>query len=118
MGLSDKLGAGIDRALGRITGDDGPVGPPAADEPSEQDVGHDPQVASSRAAGGDPDEVGDDALASTGTGDSDVFVGRTAGRDLGYAGETGAEARSAAGEAGPAAGDGRDAGTSSPGRED
>jgi hypothetical protein len=29
----------------------------------------------------------------TGTGDTDTFVGRAAGRDLGYAGETGAEAR-------------------------
>ena len=98
MGLSDKLGAGVDRVLGRITGDDGPVGPPAAEEPSEQDVGQDPRVASSRAAGGDPDEVGGDAVSSTGTGDTDVFVGRTAGRDLGYAGETGAEARREAGE--------------------
>jgi hypothetical protein len=29
----------------------------------------------------------------TGTGETDVFVGRAAGHDLGYAGETGAEAR-------------------------
>jgi hypothetical protein len=31
--------------------------------------------------------------AVTGTGDTDTFVGRAAGRDLGDAGETGAEAR-------------------------
>ena len=34
-----------------------------------------------------------DQGAVTGTGETDEFVGRAAGRDLGYAGETGAEAR-------------------------
>ena len=42
-----------------------------------------------------------DAPGTTGTGESEEFVGRVAGRDLGYAGETGAEARAEAGEVNP-----------------
>jgi hypothetical protein len=69
---------------------------------SEPDVEVDPQVARSREAGGaDPDEKGrphderadPDAPSTTGTDENEQFVGRVAGQDAGYAGETGAEAR-------------------------
>ena len=73
---------------------------------SEPDVEPDPQIARSRDTGGvaadhpaDPTEG--DAPGTTGTGDGEEFVGRVAGRDLGYAGETGAEARAEAGEVNP-----------------
>jgi len=61
----------------------------------EDDVDTDDRLANSRATGGDPGDAGD-AAATTGTGSSEEFVGRTAGQDEGYAGETGAEARSEA----------------------
>jgi hypothetical protein len=61
----------------------------------EDDVETDRQVANSRATGGG-ETTGADAESTTGTGDSEEFVGRTAGQDEGYAGETGAEARSEA----------------------
>ncbi len=64
----------------------------------EDDVDADDKVANSRATGGGPD-TGGDAETTTGTGDSEEFVGRTAGQDEGYAGETGAEARSEANRA-------------------
>ena len=63
--------------------------------PGEEDVDRDDGQALSRATGGgESDEP--DAVATTGTGDSDEFVGRVAGQDVGYAGETGAERRAAA----------------------
>ena len=63
--------------------------------PGEDDVDRDDAQALSRATGGgDSDES--DALSTTGTGESDAFVGRVAGQDVGYAGETGAERRAAA----------------------
>jgi hypothetical protein len=65
----------------------------------EDDVDTDPQVANSRATGGGPDEGGD-AESTTGTGASEEFVGRAGGQDAGFAGETGAEARSEAERAG------------------
>jgi hypothetical protein len=72
---------------------------------SEPDVEPDPQIARSRDTGGVPDHPADstegDAPGTTGTGDGEEFVGRAAGRDLGYAGETGAEARAEAGEENP-----------------
>ena len=76
---------------------------------SEPDVEPDPQIARSRDTGGAPDDHSDhpadqtegDASGTTGTGDGEEFVGRVAGRDLGYAGETGAEARAEAGEENP-----------------
>ena len=72
---------------------------------SEPDVEPDPQIARSRETGGVPDHPADqtegDAPGTTGTGESDEFVGRVAGRDLGYAGQTGAEARAEAGEVNP-----------------
>jgi hypothetical protein len=65
---------------------------------SEPDVAVDPHVARTRATGGQrdghpADPTDGDAETTTGTDDSDEYVGRTAGQDLGYAGETGAEAR-------------------------
>ena len=59
----------------------------------EDDVDTDDAVANSRATGGRPDQDGD-AGTTTGTGQNEEFVGRAAGQDEGYAGETGAEARS------------------------
>ena len=62
--------------------------------PGEDDVDRDDAQALSRATGGgDSDEP--DASSTTGTGESDTFVGRVAGQDVGYAGETGAERRQA-----------------------
>jgi hypothetical protein len=73
---------------------------------SESDVPVDTHVARSRetggAAGGHPDDRSEgDASATTGTGEGEEFVGRVTGPDLGYAGETGAEARAEAGEVNP-----------------
>ena len=63
--------------------------------PGEDDVDRDDAQALSRATGGgDSDEP--DASSTTGTGESDTFVGRVAGQDVGYAEETGAERRAAA----------------------
>ena len=62
--------------------------------PGEEDLDRDDAQALSRATGGGPaDEP--DAATTTGTGESDEFVGRVAGQDAGYAGETGAERRAA-----------------------
>ena len=62
--------------------------------PGEDDVDRDDAQALSRATGGG---AGDepDADSTTRTGDSETFVGRAAGQDVGYAGETGAERRAA-----------------------
>lgn len=62
---------------------------------TEDDVDSDDNVANSRATGGGSD-TGGDAETTTGTGESEEFVGRVSGQDEGYAGETGAEARSEA----------------------
>ena len=64
--------------------------------PGEDDVGRDDAQALSRATGGGVSEE-PDATSTTGTGESDEFVGRVAGQDVGYAGETGAERRQAEG---------------------
>lgn len=61
----------------------------------EDDVATDTGLANSRATGGDAKDDGDSAT-TTGTGESEGFVGRVGGQDEGYAGETGAEARSEA----------------------
>lgn len=63
--------------------------------PKESDVEMDQGVANSRATGGLPQQDGDSG-GTTGVGESDEFVGRVAGQDEGYAGETGAEARAEA----------------------
>lgn len=89
MALSDTL----IRLAQRLRGEDGALGRPAVAEPSESDVGHDPGVASSRPAGGGHSGHTGDSGSVTGTGETDVFVGRASGLDEGYAGETGAEAR-------------------------
>jgi hypothetical protein len=57
-----------------------------------EDVEPDTQVARTRETGGGPGDGGDRAT-TTGTGPSEEFVGRVAGQDAGYAGETGAERR-------------------------
>ncbi len=62
----------------------------------EDDVDTDDQLANSRATGGDPGQRGDSG-STTGTGENEEFVGRTAGQDLGYEAETGAEARAQGG---------------------
>ena len=77
---------------------------------SESDVAADPHLARTRETGGVPDDAAGghpddhtegDAPGTTGTGEGEEFVGRVAGRDLGYAGQTGAEARAEAGEKNP-----------------
>lgn len=60
---------------------------------SPEDTEDDPAVAGARETGGDPGQGGD-AGSTTGTGESEEFVGRVSGQDEGFAGETGAEARS------------------------
>lgn len=65
---------------------------------SEADVPADSAVVESRDRGGNAAAEDPDALSTTGTGDTDEFVGRVAGDDLGYSGETGAERRQAAPE--------------------
>lgn len=58
----------------------------------EDDVAADGSLARSRAIGGRDTDDGDSAT-TTGTGDSESFVGRVGGQDVGYSGTTGAEAR-------------------------
>jgi hypothetical protein len=89
MSLADTLA----RWRARLTGERGPVGPSPTSDPSESEAGHDPRTAASRVAGGRHTEHEGDQGSVTGTGDTDTFVGRAAGRDLGFAGETGAEAQ-------------------------
>ena len=71
-----------------MSGESGP-------RPGEDDVDRDDAQALSRATGGGETD-GPDAGSTTGTGESETFVGRVAGQDVGYAGETGAERRAAA----------------------
>jgi len=59
----------------------------------EDDVADDDTQARTRATGGAPEETAADSQGTTGTGESDEFVGRAAGQDDGYEGETGAERR-------------------------
>jgi hypothetical protein len=72
---------------------------------SEPDVEIDPHVARSREAGGVEPDVNErtdaerDGPSTTGTAENEQFVGRVAGDDPGYTGETGAEARAEAREA-------------------
>ena len=70
---------------------------PPDPRPGEDDAERDDAQALSRATGGGADG-GPDADSTTGTGDSETFVGRVAGQDVGYAEETGAERRAAAAE--------------------
>lgn len=61
----------------------------------EADVPDDDHQATSRATGGVADADAPDQGSTTGTTPSGEFVGRVAGQDVGYAGETGAERRAA-----------------------
>jgi hypothetical protein len=63
---------------------------------SESDVADDPKLADSRDTGGVVDGDADDQASTTGSSPTPDFVGRVAGDDVGYAGETGAEARAEA----------------------
>ena len=63
---------------------------------NEQDAPIDEHTASSRDTGGVPDDDAADQASTTGTSPTPEFVGRIAGDDVGYAGETGAEARAEA----------------------
>ena len=57
-----------------------------------EDVAPDTHTARTREAGGtDRDDT--DSATTTGTGHSEKYVGRVAGQDEGFTGETGAEAR-------------------------
>ena len=62
---------------------------------AEADTDPDEKRADSRAVGGVPNDQPDGG-STTGTSVNQEFVGRIAGQDVGYAGETGAEARAAA----------------------
>ena len=73
---------------------------------SESDVAADAHLARTRETGGVSDGHPDDRteadqLGTTGTGVTEEYVGRVAGDDPGYAGQTGAEARAEAGEVNP-----------------
>lgn len=61
----------------------------------EDDVDTDRNLANSRPTGGAPGQDGD-AGSTTGTGESEEFVGRAQGQDIGYEEETGAEVRAQA----------------------
>jgi hypothetical protein len=63
------------------------------EESTESDVEVDEATAHSRAKGGVPDPDAPDQASTTGTTPSETYVGRVAGQDEGYAGQTGAEAR-------------------------
>jgi hypothetical protein len=70
---------------------------------SESDVAVDEHLARTRETGGSPpghpaDRTEGDTLGTTGSGETEEYVGRVAGDDLGYAEQTGAEARAEAGE--------------------
>ncbi|HEV7470791.1 MAG TPA: hypothetical protein VGO23_13545 [Pseudonocardia sp.] len=61
---------------------------------SEDDVADDEGMAAARETGGEPGDQEDaDGASTTGTAPNEEYVGRVAGDDEGYAGETGAEAR-------------------------
>jgi hypothetical protein len=67
------------------------------DQPTgEDDVAADPQLASNRDVGGVADPSQPDQASTTGTTPNPEYVGRIAGDDVGYAGETGAERRAEA----------------------
>ncbi len=63
---------------------------------AERDVPVDTGVAASRVTGGVEDPAQPDQASTTGTTPDASYVGRIAGDDVGYAGETGAEVRTEA----------------------
>jgi hypothetical protein len=71
----------------------------------ETDVSDDDHQAQSRGTGGVPDADAPDQGSTTGTTPNEEFVGRVAGQDIGYAGETGAERRAAVDDANAEASD-------------
>ena len=89
MALSDAFS----RLARKVRGEDGPLGQPDVSQGSESDVGEDPAVASSRPGGGGHEDHPGDSGSTTGTGDTDVFVGRAGGQDESLDQESGAEAR-------------------------
>lgn len=66
---------------------------PHPERKTEQDVPADTGVAHTRETGGVENPEQPDQTSTTGTTPSEMFVGRVAGQDVGYAGQTGAEAR-------------------------
>ncbi|HEU5034077.1 MAG TPA: hypothetical protein VFT62_04870 [Mycobacteriales bacterium] len=62
---------------------------------SESDVDRDDAQALTRAMGGEEQPDMPDSNSTTGSTPNDEYVGRDAGQDTGYAGETGAERRAA-----------------------
>lgn len=60
---------------------------------TEEDVAATEHQARTRATGGADRPDAEDQNSTTGTPANDTFVGRVSGEDVGYAGETGAEAR-------------------------
>jgi hypothetical protein len=67
----------------------------AAERKAEDDVQEDPTQVS-KPEGGVEDPEQPDQHSTTGTTESESFVGMAAGQDVGYAGETGAERRAEA----------------------
>jgi hypothetical protein len=67
---------------------------PEAEEHAEVDVPADEATAGARSTGGVEDPDAPDQASTTGSTPKGEYVGRIAGDDPGYAGETGAEARS------------------------
>ena len=61
--------------------------------PGEKDSPTDSAVAGTRATGGAADAGADDPNSTTGTTESDTFVGRASGDEVGDVGESGAEKR-------------------------
>lgn len=92
-GRADSSGAAKGRNGGMRRNDDRDLSLP------EEDTPRDPQQALSRATGGVPDPDAVDQASTTGTTPKGVYVGRIAGDDVGFAGETGAERRAQAAEA-------------------
>jgi hypothetical protein len=73
---------------------------------SEADVEKDPHLARTRETGGPrgghpDDRTSGDVTGTAGTGETEQYVGRVAGDDLGYADQTGAEARAQEGDVTP-----------------
>ena len=64
-----------------------------ADPKTESDVARDPARVDSRITGGVPDPTKPDQDSTTGTTLDGEYVGRVAGKDVGYAEEQGAERR-------------------------
>ena len=64
-----------------------------SNDKAESDTAADPARVDGRDTGGVPDPDKPDQASTTGTTPDDEYVGRIAGDDPGYAGETGAERR-------------------------